>query len=66
MTNFLKPHEIDWLQNRFNLEINLENGTVVARRKDGKLLKKETVRKMVGREECGLYWREENGAVKGL
>jgi hypothetical protein len=62
----LKAHEIQWLVDKFNLNVDLEEGTVVASRKDGKPLKVETVRKMTGRDEAGMTWREDNGRVKGL
>ena len=66
MTGLLKEHEINWLVNKFNLNVDLEDGSVVASRKDGKPLKVETVRKMTGREEAGFTWREVDGKVKGL
>jgi hypothetical protein len=62
----LKAHEIQWLVEKFNLNVDLEEGTVVASRKDGKPLHVETVRKMTGREEKGFTWREVDGKVRGL
>lgn len=62
----LKAHEIDWLIKKFNLNVDLEEGTVVASRNHGKPLTVETVRKMTGRPEAGMTWRQVGNVVKGL
>lgn len=59
--------QIQHLIDRFGLSVNLDEGTVVASRKDGRELKAETVAKMVGLKEVPANWREtKDGEVRGL
>lgn len=63
----LTGQQIQSLIDRFNLSVNLDEGTVVASRKDGKELKAETVAKMVGMKSVPANWREaKDGSVRGL
>ena len=63
----LTGQQIQWLIDRFNLSINLDDGVVVASRKDGRELKAETIAKMVGIKETPANWREAKvGEVRGL
>lgn len=69
MTNLnvtLTGQQIQTLIDRFGLSVNLDDGVVVARRKDGKELKAETVAKMVGLTSVPQNWRESDGEVRGL
>lgn len=62
----LNGQQIQWLTDRFNLRIDLEDGTVVASRKDGRTLKAATIAKMVGLRSTPENWRESDGQVRGL
>lgn len=63
----LTGQQIQDLIDRFNLSVNLDDGVVVAHRKDGRELKAETVAKMVGLKEVPANWREtKDGEVRGL
>jgi hypothetical protein len=65
-TTALTGQQLQWLIDRFQLCIDLEDGTVVASRKDGRSLKAATVAKMVGLKEVPQNWTESEGAVRGL
>ena len=63
----LTDAQIQKLADRYNLAIDLEEGVVIASRKDGKELKPETVAKMVGKATTPSNWiQDEFGRVKGL
>lgn len=67
MKNYhLTGAQLQHLSDRFNLALDLEEGTVVAGRKDGRQLKAETVAKMMGLKETPSNWTEEDGQVRNI
>jgi hypothetical protein len=66
MNIHLTGPQMQHLIDRYNLDLNLEDGTAVARRKDGRDLKASTVAKMVGLKETPENWWEKDGAVRNL
>lgn len=62
----LTGSQLQCLIDRFNLRLDLEDGVIVASRRDGKILKSETVAKMIGLMFTPDNWREEDGRVRGL
>jgi hypothetical protein len=62
----LTGSQIQWLIDKFEISVNLEEGIVVAENKNGNNLKASTIAKMVGLKETPPNWREENGKVRGL
>lgn len=69
MANYqnLTGQQIQDLHDRFNLRIDLDEGSIIASRKDGRELKAETVAKMVGIKSVPDNWHEnKNGSVSGL
>jgi len=58
--------QIQKLIDRYDLNIDLEDGVIVASRSNGQNLKAETVAKMVGLKETPGNFREVNGQVRGL
>jgi hypothetical protein len=63
----LTSQQIQKLIDRFDLRVDLDEGTVVARRKNGRKLSAETVAKMIGMKSVPENWHEnKDGTVSGL
>jgi hypothetical protein len=63
----LTGQQIQWLIDKFDLSVNLEEGSIVARRRDGHALKASTIAKMVGMKEAPPNWHErKDGSVGNL
>jgi hypothetical protein len=63
----LTSQQIQKLIDRFDLRVDLDEGNVVARRKDGRKLSAETVAKMIGMKSVPENWHErKDGSVSGL
>lgn len=58
--------QLQRLIDRYNLAIDLEEGVVVASRKDGKPLEPATVAKMVGLSEVPANWKKDGKTVRGI
>jgi hypothetical protein len=63
----LTSQQIQKLIDRFDLRVDLDEGNVVARRKNGRALKAETIAKMIGMKSVPENWHEnKDGTVSGL
>ena len=65
MKTRLTGAQLQWLIDKFGVELDLEDGIVYASQK-GRTLKASTVAKMVGLKETPTNWVEEDGRVRGL
>ena len=66
MEQHLTGAQLQYLQDRFGLVLDLEDGVAIASRKSGSL-KPETVAKMLGMKEVPSNWKQdEYGRVRGL
>ena len=61
----LTGEQLQYLQDRFNVKADLEDGTIVLRRRDYRPLKKDTVAKMLG-IEVQPQWTEKYGKVRNV